>query len=181
MLLREEMGKTENGKHIFQPRRLFTSHFMAFGRKLLVGVERIAREQSGAIRKSRKKNTKTIAKKEQFCCQAKFNKQTSKLLNSRVITHQSDPRLPRNSTAGQSVSENAAANQGSSIRRHFHFDQLCHKPHLAANKSIRYIQVSAPDSSLADVKGVSNLNMQLAARLPREPKVSTPQGRLESP
>lgn len=48
-------GGEKNGKHIFQPRRLFTSHFMAFGRKLLVSVERIAAR--GAI--ARVKNPKT--------------------------------------------------------------------------------------------------------------------------
>jgi len=55
-----------NGKHIFQPRRLFTSHFMAFGRKLLVSVERIAAR--GAI--------ETAPRKQQI------NRRTAKLLSS---------------------------------------------------------------------------------------------------
>lgn len=55
-----------NGKHIFQPRRLFTSHFMAFGRKLLVSVERTAAR--GAI--------ETAPRKQQI------NSQAAKLLSS---------------------------------------------------------------------------------------------------
>lgn len=47
-------GAAANGKHIFQPRRLFTTNFMAFGRKLLVSVERIAARENRTKIKQKK-------------------------------------------------------------------------------------------------------------------------------
>lgn len=52
-------GAAANGKHIFQPRRLFTTNFMAFGRKLLVSVERIAARENRTKIKQKKKQNRT--------------------------------------------------------------------------------------------------------------------------
>lgn len=51
---RRNGGAAANGKHIFQPRRLFTTNFMAFGRKLLVSVERIAARENRTKIKQKK-------------------------------------------------------------------------------------------------------------------------------
>lgn len=59
---RRNGGAAANGKHIFQPRRLFTTNFMAFGHKLLVSVERIAARENRTKIKQKKQNRTGKAK-----------------------------------------------------------------------------------------------------------------------